>query len=285
MTRAKVERLATDGFCVVRGVLDTGMLSRLRTWSDAQLDQESPEHFEQFRHHGSMIALDFRDPVAHDLITWPATVAALRVLGFVDPKWLSGYLISKPPSSPALWWHQDWWAWDEPESFGDAPPQLFAMYYTRDVNEVDGCLRVIPGSHRRPHRLHGELPPAHGVELTDSEEAERALGRQLDEASVAVRAGDVVLGDVRLLHATHPNHSQQRRTCLTVWYLPTYKHLSARLKAYLAQHPSQPGPQAWQNGDVSERLAPLLGRYTGDEEPAAYNRTPPVSWWGLASVA
>lgn len=279
------ERLRTNGFCVVPNVLDGEMLQRLRAWSEARLSLESHEHFEQFRHHGSMISLDFRDPVAHDLITWPTTVSAMRGFGFSDPKWLSGYLISKPPLSPALWWHQDWWAWDEPESFYVPPPQLFAMYYLRDVDEHDGCLRVIPGSHLRPHHLHGELPPAHGVELNDGEAARRALGRQPDEISVAVQAGDVVFGDVRLLHATHPNRSQQRRTCLTIWYLPTYNDLSRRLRAYLAQHPSQPTDEAWATGEVSPSLAALLGRYTGEDEPAEYNRTPPKSWSVLKPAA
>ncbi len=38
-------------------------------------------------------------------------------LGAPDLKWLSGYVSSKAPHSPALWWHQDWWCWDHPFGF------------------------------------------------------------------------------------------------------------------------------------------------------------------------
>ena len=36
---------------------------------------------------------------------------------------------------------------------------------------------------------------------------------------VCVQPGDVILGDARLLHAAHPNHSAERRTGITLWYI------------------------------------------------------------------
>ena len=202
----------------------------------------------------------------------------LLPLALDQPKWLSGYVISKPPRSPALWWHQDWWAWDEPESLSASPPQMFVMYYLRDVGPNDGCLRVIPGSHRRRHRLHDELPEAHSEKLRESGVAERAQSRQPDEVAVPVRAGDAVVGDVRLLHGTYANGSDRRRTCFTLWYLPTYDALSERLKSYVVQHPFLPPAGWWRREpevEVPERLARLLPTYDGAAPPADYRRTPP----------
>eukprot|EP01050_Picozoa_sp_SAG11_P020729 SAG11_NODE_3547_length_2377_cov_3.176471_3_plen_110_part_00 len=34
---------------------------------------------------------------------------------------------------------------------------------------------------------------------------------------VPMKAGDLLLGDSRLLHRTHPNSSTERRTCITLW--------------------------------------------------------------------
>jgi hypothetical protein len=273
---ANASRLRDEGFCVIPQLLDPPMLAALRAATDAELEAQPAEHFERFRHHGSMLAVDWRDRLMQRLITWPATLRALAELGFGDPKWLSGYVISKPPRSPALWWHQDWWAWREPDSFAPDPPQLFVMFYLRDVSEQDGCLRVIPGSHRRAHSLHERLPEAHGTEIADSDVA---LAQHEDEVSVPVRAGDAVIGDVRLLHATHANESDDRRTLLTLWYLPTFERLGEPLKAYLMQHPSLPGVGWWKRSDgIPRPLRERLPVYDGSAPPAQYCRQPPPQW-------
>lgn len=43
------------------------------------------------------------------------------------------------------------------------------------------------------------------------------------------RTGDLVIGDSRLLHAAHGNKSDQRRTVITLWYIPLYHLLSGRI--------------------------------------------------------
>jgi hypothetical protein len=273
-------QLLCDGFVVLPQLLDSRLVADLQDHSDALLareQREQREHFERFRYHGSMLPLDWREELTAKLVAWPATIQALGELGFSGPRWLSGYVISKPPGSPALWWHQDWWAWREPESFSPTPPQLFVMYYLRDVEPEDGCLRVIPGSHRKRHRLHDVLPEAHGVDLNDSDAAAAAQTTQPDEVPVPVRAGDAVIGDVRLLHATYANDSARRRTCLTLWYLPTYGALSESLQAYVVDHPFLP-PKGWWDRPADEFPSPLrdlLPAYDGDAEPARYERTPP----------
>jgi hypothetical protein len=264
--------LQRDGFEVVPGLLDEPTLERLRAYSEARLDAQESEHFERFRFHGSMLALDpVAEPLITDLVARP--LEHLRGSGFAQPRWLSGYLISKPPLSPALWWHQDWWAWDDDVSFADFPPQLFVMYYLTDVDEHNGALRVIPGSHRRLHPLAHALPEAHSPEIEQAPVAHRA---QPDEVTVAVRAGDAVVGDVRLLHATHPNRSRERRTCLTLWYLPAWERLPASIRAYVVNHPSLPPAGWWREADtrVPPPLRALLPRYDGSARPASYRRRP-----------
>jgi ectoine hydroxylase-related dioxygenase (phytanoyl-CoA dioxygenase family) len=271
------EQLFGDGFAVVPDVLDPWMVNALTEFSDALLAIEQQDHFERFRFHGSMLPLDWRHPLTEQTVANGNILDALASCGFDHPHWLSGYVISKPPRSPALWWHQDWWAWDEPESFGPIPPQLFVMLYLRDVAPEDGCLRVIPGSHRQRHRLHADLPEAHGAEIDELSRTGGAQAAQSDEVSVPVRAGDAVFGDVRLLHSTHANESDLRRTCLTLWYLPQFDALSERLRAYVVQHPSLPEAGWWRGKDheVPPGLSPLLPRYDGSAAPARYNRVPP----------
>jgi hypothetical protein len=42
---------------------------------------------------------------------------------------------------------------------------------------------------------------------------------------VAVKAGDAVIGDARVLHGAYANSSSDRRSLITLWYLPTFNHL------------------------------------------------------------
>jgi hypothetical protein len=279
-TTDRCRDLSENGFVVLPSALDSSMLQRLCSFADSHLASEEEQHFEQFRFHGSMLPLSLSDSIVRELASSSVILTELKALGFAQPKWLSGYIISKPPESPPLWWHQDWWAWDEPTSFEPMPPQLFVMYYLTDVGPENGCLRVIPGSHRMQHPLHSALPEAHGPEIGMHSLTDVAHGPREDEVSVCVRAGDAILGDARLLHATHPNSSASRRTCLTTWYLPTFDKLPSSLKAYIIGHPALP-PAGWWNDPettVSRDLHDLLPIYGGSAQPAKYNRVPPTCW-------
>lgn len=103
------------------------------------------------------------------------------------------------------------------------PAQIFAMIYLTDTNRTNGCLRVLPGSHRQRLPIHDALAvlqaegrgPVHGTwERRDAgwegEGASHPLFSSEGGAAVdvPVAVGQLVLGDSRLLHATHPNRSQ-----------------------------------------------------------------------------
>lgn len=54
-------------------------------------------------------------------------------------------------------------------------------------------------------------------------------------------AGDLLIGDARLLHAAHPNRSTERHTCLTLWHYPRYDEMSESSKAALRVPPLPEG--------------------------------------------
>ena len=84
--------------------------------------------------------------------------------------------------------------WDHPISYTDRPQQYFLMYYLVDTNRDNGCLRVIPGSHRKRHPLHDLPRQAHqSDEVGTAANLEHpALQPAPGEADVPVHAGDVV---------------------------------------------------------------------------------------------
>ena len=84
-------------------------------------------------------------------------------------------------------------------------------------------------------------------------------------------AGDLVIGDYRLLHSAHANRSNQRRTCLTFWWCPRYDELPESLQAVYGKKQVQ--PENW-SAEEWARVAPLVAAYEGKAEPATYSRVP-----------
>ena len=209
------------------------------------------------------------------LIVLPAARAVLAGMGYPDARFYSGFIISKPPQvAPPLFWHQDGILWDDPTSYTDEPVQVFLMYYLVDTSRDNGCLRVIPGSHRRRHRLHA-LPPAHGDAINAAGERHPSLQPDPDEVDIPVRAGDLVIGDARLLHSAHPNRSPRRRTVITLWFLPTFPDLPEHLRAFYGKRNSELTASSleWSESGWDE-LCGVLARYDGPLERPERSQIP-----------
>ena len=173
----------------------------------------------------------------------------------------SGYVISKPPHSPGLFWHQDGHLWGHPIGYTEKPQQYFLMYYLVDTNRHNGCLRVLPGSHLKRHALHNLQRVAHqddgvsrGTEINHP-----AFSVAEGEIDVPVRAGDLVIGDARMLHATHPNCGNAHRTVITIWYWPAFDDLPPEVKAFVVDGRSGSEISVWREGtkDKTDWLEPV----------------------------
>ena len=222
------QQLLEDGFCLVDGCLPDGSMERLRDWSDNWLNRS--EHPPHWKYQGSDVKISGirnqskrvpdlpHDEVVDFLIEHPASI--MSALGMGDFR--SGgvfQIISKPPRAPALYWHQDWARWDDPISMSPWPQQVFLNWYLTDTDVKNGCIRVIPGSHLRRLELHDHLVQAHEAGGYDIKETnEWMFIDHPDAIDVPVKVGQLMIGDARLLHSTHPNRSEERRTVLLSWY-------------------------------------------------------------------
>lgn len=263
-------QLDRDGYCRLESIIDQRLLARLRAVTDEVLARTEAAHFEEKRSQGSVIPV-FAHPFLAELIAHPPVLAALAGLGFADPKWGSGFIISKPPHSPPLFWHQDGRFWDEPVSYTPQTIQCFLMVYLVDTTPQNGCLRVIPGSHLKRHPLHDRLPGAHADALGRMDDPQHPAYQEVaGEVDVPVRAGDVVMGSARLLHAAHGNRSDRRRTNITLWYYPAFRELPEAIQAFVAQ---EAWPADWL-AQTSALTRPLQPVYAGDAAPARHNRNP-----------
>ncbi len=267
------QQFIRDGYVLFQGVLEPEIVEGLRAWSDGVLGQQAEAHFEQNRTTGSMVLIDWAMAYRYDLlaalIVHPGVMAALGELGFAEPKFGHGRIISKPPQSPPLFWHEDGRFWDDPVSYTWQPIQCFLMYYLTDTDARNGCLRVIPGSHRKRHALHDQASPTHTDELrTYANPGDVAFQRAEGEVDVPVKAGDMVMGYGRLFHASHANLSDERRTVLTMWYYPHFVELPERTQATIFSLEGRNGET--DSGPVNEVQARMEGlriRYEGSAEP------------------
>ena len=274
MTDSLKKQLLQDGFCIVENVLDRKMLDQLTRVTMQLVTAQSSEDAAAQRSTGSMIDV-FEDPFFVELITYHGALEALAELGYPEPKFSGGYVISKPPHSPPLFWHHDWAAWGDPDCFGEIPQQLFLMYYLTDTFPENGCLRVIPGSHVHDNPLHVLLEEAHSRELSEARNLENpAFSSRPDEINVQVKAGDIVIGDSRLLHATHANDSDYQRTVITLWYHPDMAALSESVQGYIAGL-SPRTPDHWPSA-VKALIEPLFPIYAGHRMPQPRSRKRPM---------
>jgi len=260
-------QLLDQGYCLVDGRLPAGRLDQLRQWSDAWLRttahparwkyQGSDIHVSGARHRSKRMPNLPQDDTVDFLIEHPRAIMAALGLG----DFRSGgtfQIISKPPGGPPLYWHQDWARWDDPISLSPWPQQVFLNWYLSDTSAANGCLRVIPGSHRRRMDLHAQLVPAHEGGGYDIEEANEWMFHDHPQAmDVPVSPGQLLIADARLLHGTHANTTGTRRTVLLGWF---YRR-------------SNSVPDGWRNAvprEILERDPELPFRW--NRQPGAYLR-------------
>ncbi|MDA0708974.1 MAG: phytanoyl-CoA dioxygenase family protein [bacterium] len=268
--KEKRSHLIGRGYCVFDQVLTSDMLDRVKQVSDRLLDAQDADHFEAQKSTGSLICV-YEDSFFSELIAWQPALDILHAMGFDRPTFSTGFVISKPPQSPPLFWHQDWWGWNDPVSYRPMPQQTFLMYYLVDTTPANGCLRLIEGSHLKRHPVHDVVPDAHTDDLrrvTDPDHP--AYQSHAGEIDVPVRAGDLVIGDARLLHSAHANKTDRRRTVITLWYHPCYDDLPQGMQVRLSRHKL---PEHWPE-EARDRVTPLMPKYEGDASELEWNRIP-----------
>ncbi len=134
---------------------------------------------------------------------------------------------------------------------------------------------MIPGSHLKRHPLHDRISPRHTDELrTFANPDDPGFSRVDDEVDVPVKAGDLVMGYGSLLHASHANRSNQRRTVLTMWYYPDFISLPERTQATVASLEADNRDAAFSSAGIQAMMEPLQIAYHGEAEPIETEWTP-----------
>ncbi|MEU5881931.1 phytanoyl-CoA dioxygenase family protein [Spirillospora sp. NPDC047279] len=209
-----MEKYDTDGYAIFRNVLDADLVAEADQhvrWLQERYPGRSGEDLST-----ELVA---RDPF------WVRLVSDDRLLDiaerFIGPDiaLFASHYISKPPhTGKAVLWHQDgaFWPLD--------PMRVVTLWLAIDHSTPEnGCLRVIPGSHRGELHAVRELATDDAVFNVESDVA-------VDESQavdMVLRPGDVEVHHPGIMHGSNANTSPHRRCGLTIRYIPTSTRITA----------------------------------------------------------
>ena len=154
-------------------------------------------------------------PWLDDLIRHPAILDPVEdVLGPNLLVWATSFFTKEPGSAAFVSWHQDatYWGLSEPDV-------LTAWLAFTDATVENGAMRMVPGSH--DEQLGHRDTFARDNLLSRGQEIEVAVdeSRAVD---ILLRAGEMSLHHVRMVHGSPPNRSGDRRIGFAIRYIPTY---------------------------------------------------------------
>ncbi len=226
-----------NGYLVLEDVLSVDELAELRRVTD-----EFVERSRSVSHHNDVYDLEanhsperprlrrIKNPIAqHEVYD-----QALRHQGILDRvEQLIGpgvrrnntkLNMKEPAHGSAVEWHQDWAFY--PHTNDDV---LAVGVCLDDMTEENGCMLMVPGSHK------GELYSHHenGVFVGAVSEPDFEPG---ETAKCLVKAGGITIHHARTLHASTPNHSAYPRRLLLFEYcsLDSWPLLGASYDDYCA---------------------------------------------------
>jgi phytanoyl-CoA hydroxylase len=210
MERAEELRRQYDreGYLVFPDVLDPELV-RLASDHVEWLRRKHPDLRPESLHHQLM----WDDPFWIRLVSDPRLLDRAELIIGPSIGLFASHYICKPGGDglPVLW-HQDASYWPL------EPMEVVTAWLAVDDSTVEnGCMRVIPGSHRGPrltHRKHDKEAVLH----TEIDPSELDTSAAVD---IEIPAGGISLHHPWLVHGSNPNHSAKRRCGLTIRYIPT----------------------------------------------------------------
>jgi phytanoyl-CoA hydroxylase len=190
--------LIDDGYAVARGVVGDAYLARAREWLDALPDT------------GAIRTAPLE--LLGSLVEEPALVKlAESALGGSADAFGCTFIVKPARIGLPARWHQDGDPW-EARGIRHAVSLGVAIDASTEEN---GCLRVIPGSHRlpsKPLRPITDPPNVFGVEI------DPMLVDETLAVAVPLAPGDVSLHVPTLIHGSDANRSDTPRTTLVIRY-------------------------------------------------------------------
>ena len=211
LTPQQVEKYHHDGYVVPEYRVPDGVLDDI-AFAHARLVERNLDHPEFADYCSAILAFD----------TWFLTVARIpqildmvaQVIGEDIALWNASFFAKPARLGTRTPWHQDGEYWPI-EQLATCTVWIAVDSATPE----NGCLRVIPGSHRTQKLAQHHVNKAKGLALNLELDA-----TEFDESQavdIVLARGQVSLHDVYLFHGSEPNRSERPRRGMTLRYMPT----------------------------------------------------------------
>jgi Phytanoyl-CoA dioxygenase (PhyH) len=163
------------------------------------------------RHKPHLLFTWLNDLVRHDAIL----DAVEDIIGPDILCWGTSFFIKNDHDPSYVSWHQDSTYW------GLEPPDIVTAWVAlSDSVLANGAMRVIPRSHHMDQAPHRDTFAADNL-LSRGQEIMVDVDER-DAVALELRAGEMSLHHVRLIHGSDPNPSDTRRIGFAIRYIPTY---------------------------------------------------------------
>ena len=201
------ERFVRDGFLSPIRILDE---------SEAQAHRRRMEQAERRfgdLHYQGKVYTILRSPL--ELATHPRVLAVVNAL--IGPNvllWNGTYIVKEPHSPAHVSWHQDLAFWGL-----DGEDQVSMWIALSPANELNGGMRMVPGSHRFGRRNHSLTPEDSNVLYQG-----QTVG-DVDESKAVfcgLSPGEASFHHGWTLHSSLPNESSDRRIGFNAQYVATH---------------------------------------------------------------
>lgn len=257
-----------QGFSIIRNVVPPDLLGEARThvaWLTERYPDLRPEHL----HH----PLIRNDAFWARLVSDPSLVDIAEYFLGPDIACFTAHYICKPAldGQPVLW-HQDgaYWKLD--------PMRALTVWIAIDeCTSANGCLRMIPGSHRLPLSEPNRRTSTPNMLFSSSDEnLVREWSERQGVVEVELNPGDVEIHHPNILHSSGPNSSTRRRCGLDVGYIPASTSIRSDglyLNPLLVRGQPVPGVNTYRSYPDyrPDETIPFAGREKWSEEVAGRN--------------
>ena len=216
LSESQLRDFSRNGFLAHIPVIEPAEADRIRTRTE-DFEETHPE--EKKWAFGLKSNMLFR--WLYDLSCLPGILAPIEDL--LGPAILLTHTIlgiKEPKKANRVGWHQD------QQQVYVHPYFVICNLAITDTTEENGCLRIIPGSHKGNVLPHSNVEEdQHGLAIAGGYERQLEIKAAIDESmavSVPLKKGEMVFFHANCIHGSEPNRSSDRRVTILTDYMPTY---------------------------------------------------------------
>ena len=211
LTPEQIQHYQVHGYVTVPGLFTDAELEPvdgyLRRNADVQWTHKNDDPLREAHYHYRPI---------FDVCTATRLVDVMEQLLGPDLVLLYSHIMNKMPGGLRVAWHQDGPYWHRVE-----PKVAVTAWIALDAaTPENGCMRVIPGTHRGHRDLGQRLVDTPDLIQDRPYELPPTVVDESRAVDIVMRRGDVSFHDSYIVHGSEPNRSDGRRAALTVRYVP-----------------------------------------------------------------